>query len=114
MPIGASAARIEHGYRFDQEQGLDLEDLRVPHPRTNAPHFRPGARSSSVRLFPSPGIGLPRRCSGCENSAASLVSRPTRNAGTILLRGLSAVWQSAATLSLLSILPFPHHLFQAT
>ena len=21
--------RIEHGYRFDQEQGLDVEDLRV-------------------------------------------------------------------------------------
>jgi hypothetical protein len=31
-----------------------------------------------------------------------------------LLRGLSAVWQSVATLSLLSILPFPHHLFRAS
>jgi len=22
-------SRIEHGYRFDQEQGLDVEDMRV-------------------------------------------------------------------------------------
>lgn len=22
-------SRIEHGYRFDQEQGMDVEDLRV-------------------------------------------------------------------------------------
>ena len=26
---GACVARIEHGYRFDQEQGLDVEDMRV-------------------------------------------------------------------------------------
>ena len=37
-----------------------------------------------------------------------------RDGPYILLRGLSAIWQSAAALSLLSILTFPHHLFQAT
>jgi hypothetical protein len=30
------------------------------------------------------------------------------------LRGLSAVWQTVATLSWTAIQPFPHHLFQDT
>jgi hypothetical protein len=37
-----------------------------------------------------------------------------RDGPYVLLRGLGAVWQSVATLSLLSILPFPHHLFGTT
>jgi len=37
-----------------------------------------------------------------------------RDGPYILLRGLSAVWQSVATLSWLAIQPFPHHLFGAT
>ena len=37
-----------------------------------------------------------------------------RDGPYILLRGLSAVWQSATTLSWLAIQPFPRHLFGAT
>lgn len=37
-----------------------------------------------------------------------------RDGPYILLRRLSAVWQSMATLSWLAIQPFPHHLFEDT
>ncbi|MFZ1041337.1 MAG: hypothetical protein WAN58_08500, partial [Anaerolineales bacterium] len=35
-----------------------------------------------------------------------------RDGPYILLRGLSAIFQTLATLSLANIQPFPHHLFQ--
>jgi DNA-binding response OmpR family regulator len=31
-----------------------------------------------------------------------------------LLRGLQAVWQTVATLTLLALKPFPHHAFEPT
>jgi len=48
------------------------------------------------------------------NLGGKLGLKSDRDGPYILLRGLSAVWLSVATLSLLSILPFPHHLFDVT
>ncbi len=47
-------SRIEHGYRFDQEQGLDVEDLRVRTLERMRRVFGLGSRS--VRLFPNPTL----------------------------------------------------------
>jgi len=105
--------RIEHGYRFDQEQGLDLEDLRV---RTIERMRRIFALVLAAAQFvfyltkhwPPVAVLWLRKLGG------KLCLKSDRDGPYILLRGLSAVWQCAATLSLLSILPFPHHLFLAT
>ena len=37
-----------------------------------------------------------------------------RDGPYILLRGLQAVWQTVATLTLLALKPFPHHAFAPT
>jgi hypothetical protein len=37
-----------------------------------------------------------------------------RDGPYILLRGLQAVWQTVATLTLLALEPFPHHAFEST
>ncbi len=37
-----------------------------------------------------------------------------RDGPYILLRGLQAVWQTVATLTLLALEPFPHHAFEDT
>ena len=36
-----------------------------------------------------------------------------RDGPSILLRGLQAVWQTVATLTLLVLEPFPHHAFES-
>ena len=104
--------RIEHGYRFDQEQGLDLEDLRV---RTLERMRRIFALVlaaaqfvfSIARHWPPKAILWLRKLGG------KFGLKTDRDGPYLLLRGLSTVWQCAAALSLLSILPFPHHLFHA-
>ena len=37
-----------------------------------------------------------------------------RDGPYLLLRGLHAVWQTVATLTLLALEPFPHHAFEST
>jgi hypothetical protein len=105
--------RIEHGYRFDQEQGLDVEDLRVQTVERMRRIFALVLAAaqfvfSIAKRWPPKAVLWLRKLGG------KLGLKSDRDGPYILLRGLSAVWQSAATLSLLSILPFPHHLFQAT
>ena len=103
--------RIEHGYRFDQEQGLDVEDLRV---RTVERMRRVFALVlvaaqfvfSLAKHWPPKAVLWLRKLGG------KLGLKTDRDGPYILLRGLSAVWQSVATLSWLAIQPFPHHLFQ--
>ena len=105
--------RIEHGYRFDQEQGLDVEDLRV---RTVERMRRIFALVlvaaqfvfSLAKHWPPKAVLWLRKLGG------KLGLKTDRDGPYILLRGLSAVWQSVATLSWLAIQPFPHHLFGAT
>jgi hypothetical protein len=105
--------RIEHGYRFHQEQGLDVEDLRV---RTLERMRRIFALvlAAAQFVFCISKHWPPKAVLWLRKLGGKLGLSSDRDGPYILLRGLSAVWQCMATLSLLSILPFPHQLFQAT
>ncbi len=104
--------RIEHGYRFDQEQGLDVEDMRVQTlPRMQrlfalvvAAHF----------VFHVMETWPPVAVTGLRLLGGKLGLQIDRECPYILLRGLQAVWQTVATLTLLVLEPFPHHAFQST
>ena len=102
--------RIEHGYRFDQEQGLDVEDMRVQ------------SRQAMQRLFvlvllaaqfvfhlidtwPPAAVTWLRRLGG------KLDLMIDRDGPYLVLRGLAALWQALVTLSWAATDPFPHHLF---
>jgi hypothetical protein len=106
-------SRIEHGYRFDQEQGLDVEDLRV---RTLERMRRLFALVLLAAQFvfhlmqhwPAKAVLWLRKLGG------KLGLKTDRDGPYLLLRGLSAVWQTVATLSWTAIQPFPHHLFEDT
>lgn len=105
--------RIEHGYRFDQEQGLDVEDLRVRTVERMRRVFALVAAAAQfifhlMKRWPPKAVLWLRKLGG------KLGLKTDRDGPYILLRGLSAVWQSVATLSWLAIQPFPHHLFGAT
>ena len=104
--------RIEHGYRFDQEQGLDVEDLRVRTLERMRRIFALVLVAAQFVFFiakrwPPKAVLWLRKLGG------KLGLKSDRDGPYILLRGLSAVWQSLTTLSLLAVLPFPHHLFRA-
>lgn len=102
--------RIEHGYRFDQEQGLDVEDVRV---RTLERMRRIFALVLLAAQFvfhlnqhwPPQAVLWLRKLGG------KLGLSSDRDGPYLLLRGLSAVYQTVATLSWAAIQPFPHHLF---
>ena len=102
--------RIEHGYRFDQEQGLDVEDLRVQTVERMRRIFALVLVAAqfvfSLMKHLPPGAVLWLRKLG-----GKLGWKSDRDGPYILLRGLSAVWQTVATLSWTAIQPFPHHLF---
>jgi hypothetical protein len=105
--------RIEHGYRFDQEQGLDVEDLRV---RTLERMRRVFALvlAAAQFVFSLQKHWPPQALLWLRKLGGKLGLKTDRDGPYLLLRGLSAVWQSVATLSWLAIQPFPHHLFEAT
>jgi hypothetical protein len=103
--------RIEQGYRFDQEQGLDIEDLRVQTLERMRRLFALVLLAAQfvfhlMRHWPAKAVLWLRKLGG------KLGLTTDRNGPYILLRGLSAVWQTVATLSWTAIQPFPHHLFQ--
>ena len=99
-------ARIEHGYRFDQEDGLDVEDMRVKSLERMRRLFvlvllaaqfvfyvgRTWARASVLWLRQLGGkLGLKSDLDG----------------PYVLLRSISAVWQTVATLTFLANHPLP-------
>ena len=105
--------RIEHGYRFDQEQGLDVEDLRVQTVERMRRVFALVLVAAQfvihiMKRWPPIAILWLRKLGG------KLGLKTDRDGAYILLRGLSAVWQTAATLSWTAIQPFPHHLFRSS
>lgn len=105
--------RIEHGYRFAQEQGLDVEDMRV---QTLARMQRLFALVLAAAQFvfqvmetwPAEAVRWVRLVGG------KLGLQIDRDGPYILLRGLQAVWQTVATLTLLMLEPFPHDAFVPT
>lgn len=98
--------RIEHGYRFDQEQGLDVEDLRV--------HSLEGMRRLFVlvlvaaqfvcflnRTWPRAAVRWLRELGGKLGQACD------RDGLYVLLSGIADVWRTLATLRFLAYHPFP-------
>jgi hypothetical protein len=102
--------RIEHGYRFDQEQGLDVEDLRV-HTLERMRRIFALVLVAAQFVFALIKHWPPKAVLWLRKLGGKLGLKTDRDGPYILLRGLSAVWQSVATLSWLAVQPFPHHLF---
>ncbi|MEW6401016.1 MAG: hypothetical protein AB1649_04410 [Chloroflexota bacterium] len=103
--------RIEHGYRFDQEQGLEVEDVRM---RTLERMRRVFALVllAAQFVFHLNQHWPPQAVLWLRTLGGKLGLSTDRNGPYILLHGLSAVYQTVATLSWAAIQPFPHHLFQ--
>lgn len=98
--------QIEHGYRFEQEQGLDVEDLRVE------------TLERMRRLFLFVLLAAQFVCHIDRNGNAQAVRwlrllggkldlASDRDGWYILLRGIAAVWQAAATMAFALNHPFP-------
>jgi hypothetical protein len=99
-------SRIEHGYRFDQEQGLDVEDMRVQTlERMKRLFFLVLAAAQFVfyliDTWPPAAVRWVRELGGKLGLANDL------DGPYLVLRGLSAILQTVATLTFLAICPFP-------
>jgi len=105
--------RIEHGYRFDQEQGLDVEDLRVQTLERMRRLFALVLLAAQF-VFYLMAHWPPKAVLWLRKLGGKLGLTTDRDGPYIVLRGLSAVWQTVATLSWTAIQPFPHHLFEET
>ena len=98
--------QIEHTYRFDQEDGLDIEDMRV---RTVERMRRVFVLTLLATLFvyhighvwPFKAVLWLRRLGG------KLGFRTDRDGPYVLLAGLSAVFVTLATLAFVAEHPFP-------
>jgi hypothetical protein len=98
--------RIEHGYRFDQDQGLDVEDMRVQKLDRMQRLFAFVLAAaqfvfSLIQHWPPSAILWLRQLGG----KLGLVS--DRDGPYLVLRGISAVFQSVATLNFVAHHPFP-------
>jgi len=98
--------KIEHGYRFDQEQGLDVEDLRVETLERMRRLFVLVLLAAQFicyigRTWTQPAVLWLRELGG------KLGLKSDRNGPYVLMRGISAVWQTAATLTFSASHPFP-------
>jgi hypothetical protein len=98
--------RIEHGYRFDQEQGLDVEDMRVRSLDRMRRLFAIVLLSAQMVFviachWPPKAVLWLRQLGGKLGLAAD------RDGPYWLLHGISAVILTAMTLSFSSLHPFP-------
>ncbi len=103
-------SRIEHGYRFDQEQGLDVEDMRLPTVDRMRRLFAIVLLTAQIVFvisehWPPKAVLWLRQLGG-------QLGIPTDRAGPYwLLQGLSAVIVTCMTLSFVCLHPFPSHEF---
>lgn len=102
--------KIEHGYRFDQEQGLDVEDMRVRSLERMRRLFDLVLLAAQFVFFlmntwPTTAVHWLHQLGG------KLGLTTDRDGPYLLLRGLSAIYQTAVTLSHLAIHPFPRQSF---
>lgn len=98
--------RIEHGYRFDQEQGLDVEDMRVQTLERMKRLFILVLAAAQFVFFiidtwPQPAVQWIRTLGGKLGLDNDL------DGPYLVLRGLSALFQTAVTLAFLALTPFP-------
>jgi len=103
-------SRIEHGYRFDQEQGLDVEDMQVRTLERMRRLFALVLLTAQL-VFHLMHTWPPLALRWVRLLGGKLDRSSDRDGPYILLRGLQALFQTLTTLSLLSVLPFPHDAF---
>ena len=98
--------QIEHGYRFDQEAGLDVEDMRVETIERMRRLFLFVLLAAQFvchidRQWNAQAVRWLRLLGGKLDVASD------RDGLYVLLRGISAVWQTAATMTFVTNHPFP-------
>jgi hypothetical protein len=103
-------ARIEHGYRFDQEQGLDVEDMRVQSLEAMQRLFILVLVAAQfvfylIDTWPPRAVLWVRQLGGKLDLANDL------DGPYLVLRGLKALIQTLVTLTFVAISPFPHQDF---
>jgi hypothetical protein len=102
-------SRIEHGYRFDQEQGLDVEDMRVETLERMRRLFMLVLLAAQFVAFialawTQPAVRWLRKLGG------KLGLKSDLDGLYILMHGISAVWQTVSTLRFLTTHPFPREI----
>jgi len=98
--------RIEHGYRFDQEQGLDVEDMRVQTLDRMRRLFAIVLLSAQI-VFVIAEHWPPSAVLWLRQLGGKLGLATDRDGPYWLLRGISAVIVTTMTLSFSFLHPFP-------
>ncbi len=99
-------SRIEHGYRFDQEQGLDVEDMRV-HTLDRMRRLFAIVLLSAQIVFIIAFQWPPKAVLWLRQLGGKLGIVSDRDGPYWLLHGISAVIVTAMTLSFAFLHPFP-------
>lgn len=98
-------ARIEHGYRFAQEQGLDLEDVRV-HSLERMRRLFVLVLLATQFVFFLDGTWPAAACLWLRELGGKLGQAADRDGPYVLLKGIADVWRALATLRFLAYHPF--------
>jgi len=98
--------RIEHGYRFDQEQGLDVEDMRV-HTLDRMRRLFALVLLAAQIVFVVADQWPPKAVLWLRQLGGKLGLSGDRDGPYWLLQGIAAVISSAMTLSFFFLHPFP-------
>jgi hypothetical protein len=104
-------SRIEHGYRFDQEQGLDVEDMRVRTVERMRRLFALVLLAAQI-VFVIADQWPPKAVLWLRRLGGKLGLSSDRDGPYWLLQGISAVIISAMTMSFVALHPFPFQEFQ--
>ena len=99
-------SRIDHGYRFDQEQGLDVEDMRV-HSLDRMRRLFAIVLLAAQIVFIIAVHWPPKAVLWLRQLGGKLGLSTDRNGPYWLLHGISAVITTAMTLSFSFLHPFP-------
>lgn len=103
-------SRIEHGYRFDQEQGLDVEDMRVQTVDRMRRLFAVVLLAAQV-VFVISEQWPPKAVLWLRQLGGKLGIPTDRDGPYWLLQGISAIIVTAMTLSFACLHPFPFQEF---
>src|SRR4030066_1470274 len=103
-------SRIEHGYRFDQEQGLDVEDMRVRTVERMRRLFALVLLAAQI-VFVIADQWPPKAVLWLRQLGGKLGLSSDRDGPYWLLQGISAVIITAMTLPFVVLHPFPFQEF---
>jgi len=103
-------SRIEHGYRFDQEQGLDVEDMRLQTVDRMRRLFAIVLLAAQI-VFVISDHWPPKAVLWLRQLGGKLGIPTDRDGPYWLLQGLSAVIVTCMTLSFVCLHPFPFQEF---